>query len=716
MNLKRYLARTFLNYSTDDLWEMVTGRFILRFDDGEEKEVNYKDLIESSYGWDYHRRYKRTPLLKKHLMSEVLKDDRLGPTTHLKLLGACLNTTHDTYITDRNQRTVVLDDGFEVEIEDFKDSLSLMCTQATNLLYNDYVTRLNEYAMSVDPTEGFALMKHPRVEKANNALPYLYRQLEERIKERQFLMKEGQKLINFAHNEVREVMWHDPIGRMNPISELVRSGLINESQTLQCLSARGYLTDIDSDLFTHPLLVGYMMGMRSAYDTIIESRSASKSLIFTKDPLRAAEYFSRRLQLVSFNVRNLHHCDCGSTEYLHVKMRDVEMWDDKVKTKSDLETFEGKLYLADDGSLKAINKGDKHLIGKLLKLRVVEHCVHPDPIGICSTCVGEMATFIPRGTNIGHAASVTLASKSSQNVMSVKHNDGNADVESIALSPEYRFMFKVSMDGNSYMLEPKLAALHPKLIIPAAKVNNLSDIFLPKHVEELNISRVTQLETIGMMTYPGGQSEVPEITGMTVALGNRLASFTHAMLNYIKSHSWTLDAKTGNYIIDLVDWNYQDAIMSLPMKHANMSDHSKEVADLLESTVTELEARGNGQVSPSAFMLEFHDLVNKKLNVNFAVNEIVVYGSMIVSAENNNYGLPKPWTTAGLGVKDITMAMRSLSAEMAHESHYQVLYNPASFIHTNRMPHPFDGLLMPFELYQHKYGVVPKEGRQRQVF
>ncbi len=715
MKIKRYLARTFLNYTTAQLWSLVTGRMVLKFDDGEEKEISFMDLLQSSYGWEYHRRFKNTPLLSKHLASFVIKDGRLGPGTHLKQLGNCINSAHDAYITDRNQRMVTLDNGSQMEIEDFKDALCLMETEATNEIYNDYVTRLGEFAMSVDPVEAFQLMHHPQIEQANNALPYLYKSLEEKIQERQFLMKEGQKLINHAHKVVHDVMWHDPIGKLNPISELVRSGLINESQTLQCLSARGYLTDINSDLFTHPILVGYMHGMRSAHDTLIESRSASKSLIFTKDPLRAAEYFSRRLQLVSFNVQNLHHGDCGSTEYMHVAMRDVQLdGDGKVATKSDLETFEGKLYMDDDGTLKPITPGDKSLLGRMLKLRTVRKCCHPDPVGVCSTCVGEMATFIPRGTNIGHAACVTLASKSSQNVMSVKHNDGNADVESISLSPHYRAFFKISMDGNSYMLEPKIQAVKPKLVIPVAKVNNLSDIFLPKSVEELNIARVTQLTDIALLTYPGGPDQVPEITPMMVALGNRLASFTHPMLDYIKTHGWTIDVK-GNYVVDLEHWDYQNAIMSLPMKHANMSDHSKELADMLESTVTELRARDK-EVNPSAFMLEFHDLVNKKLSVNFAVNEIVVYGAMIVSAEENNYGLPKPWTKEGLGVKDVTMMMRSLSAEMAHESHYQVLYNPASYIHTNRMPHPFDGLLMPFEMYQHRYGLAPKLERNQQAF
>jgi hypothetical protein len=717
MQLKKYLLRTFLDYSTQQLWAMMQGRMIVRYDDGTEEEVSFKDIVYSSYAWEFHRRYRKTPLLPKHLARNVLGKNRMGPSTHLKLLGNAINATHDTYIMDRTQTHVQLDDGEVISVDDFKDRLSELEYRTTNQLYNYAVTGLEEYVVGIDMVHMFEVMTHPRVLQANNALPYKYDEIKAKYRDRNRLMREGQKIINEAHDVVSDTLHNDPSLDNNPLAQAVRSGLVNESQTLQCVSARGYLTDIDSDLFTHPILRGYGHGLRLIHDSGIESRSASKSLLFTKDPLREAEYFSRRLQLVSFNVQNLHHGDCGSEDYMYVTMRDKEVVDDKVKRKSDLKTYQGMFYMDDDGQLRSIKEGDKHLIGRQLKLRTIMHCHHEDPVGACSTCVGELATFVPKGSNLGHAACVTLASKSSQNVMSVKHNDGNSDVDSIILGPEYRHLFKVSADGNAYMLDPSLKDKKPKIVIPGDKAYNLSDIYLPKRVNELPISRVTQLEAVSIETHWGEGDTPPMREIVPVAIGNRLASFTHAMLDHIKrkgANAWTVDAK-GFYVIDLEGWDYQDAIMSLPMKHFNMSDHSKELADMLESTVKELELRDK-HVSPEAFLQEFHDLVNQKLDVNFAVNAIVVYASMIVSAENNNYSLPKPWTDSGLGVKDITMRMRSLSAEMAHENHHSVLRDPASFIDDNRMPHPFDGLLMPFEMYQHRYGAVPNLEASRQQF
>jgi hypothetical protein len=43
------------------------------------------------------------------------------------------------------------------------------------------------------------------------------------------------------------------------------------------------------------------------------------------------------------------------------------------------------------------------------------------------------------------------------------------------------------------------------------------------------------------------------------------------------------------------------------------------------------------------------------------------------------------------------MLHRSLSAAMAFEGHRDVIVNPVSYIQKNRLPHPFDAVLMPYE-------------------
>ncbi len=80
----RIPARTLLNYTTEQLMDMLTGSFVLVFDDGE-LTTTYGEALYSRYFWELHRHYPRTPLLTKHHCQKVLKGNLLNNKTHIKL-------------------------------------------------------------------------------------------------------------------------------------------------------------------------------------------------------------------------------------------------------------------------------------------------------------------------------------------------------------------------------------------------------------------------------------------------------------------------------------------------------------------------------------------------------------------------------------------------------------------------------------------------------
>jgi hypothetical protein len=464
----------------------------------------------------------------------------------------------------------------------------------------------------------------------------------------------------------------------NPIALASRSKLVSFGQVQQCVGPRGFLTDTDSTEFSYPVMRSYVSGMRLFEEELIESRSAAKALLFSKSPLQQAEYFSRRLQLMSQIVQNLHMGDCGSTDYLRWQVR-----------AKDLKQMIGKHYLDDSGKLKTITSNSQDLIGKTIKIRSVIHCAHPDPYGICSTCFGDLALSVPEGTNIGQMCCTSLAQKSSQNVLSVKHLDGSSVVSGITLTEHERKFLKVAPDDNSYMLADGLKGEHVKLVISSKQSSNITDIMDIGDVNELNITRVSELNDVGIKRVVAGKEELEVII---VSLNGRMASMTYPLLAYVRMHGWNVD-EIGNYVIDMKDWDWSKEVLTLPLRHFNMSDHSRDIASMLESSVDKLQERDH-IASPDAALVELFDLVNDKLEVNLAVLDVVLYASMIVSAEDGNFMLPKPWTDKGLGVMRMSMANRSLSAAMAYEGHREIIVNPDSFVNTNRPDHPMDFLLV----------------------
>ena len=539
--MEKIQARSLLAQTTEQLWQSLPPlrRFILVFDDGKELEVNWKETVYSSYGWDFHRQYPNTPLKASHHLRGVMGKKRYEPKTILKFLGNIVWDVRDAYPEGGRQ---------------LQELMARASYVKSNEIYNVFTIQTEADVGSIDILDFCQVLDSPIIAEANDTV------------------EPTEESIERCYNTIMKALSEDPILYNNPLAKAGRSGIVNKGQLLQCLGPRGFLTDTDSTQYRTPILRGYADGLRLFYDSLIESRSAAKALIFSKKPLQDAEYFSRRLQLMDQIVRNLHIDDCGSKEYLvwHVQ---GPKYDEKGKEifSGDLPRLAGKYYLDEEtGKLKEIYTSDKHLEGKKLKLRTVLECCHPDPYGVCSTCFGGLSLTVPENSNIGHMCCTSMTQKSSQNVLSTKHLDTSAAVEPVRISPGDRKYLAPSSDGTSYLIEKNLKG-KLWLVVNAKQAANITDIMEVRNVEDLNISRVSQLTELGLIVDNG---KIREELGIPVGLERRMASMSYALLQHIKQKGFTAD-ENGNYVIDMEGWNRDEVILSLPLRHYNMSDHSR---------------------------------------------------------------------------------------------------------------------------------------------
>lgn len=652
-------ARDLIQYTPRELSERLFGDFILVFDDGELNTYD-KETIYSSFAWRFHSLYPNTPLLKKHHIRYILGNKRLGNRTHLELLGNAMWSAYDA-----NKEVVN------------KDEMIKMIYEISQSIYCELSLIAEPYITSVDFLDFIELMDYQSIKDVLSSI------------------EPNQASIDKSYKVIGSVVKNSELLTTNPLGKNVRSGLIKFNQLLQCVGPRGYLTDIDSHIFPNPIMNGYVKGMRSLHDSMIESRSAAKSLFMAKEPLEQAEYFSRKLQLVCMAVRNLHHTDCGSTKYLTIKIRGlVEDAPGQTAYAGDLVYWEGKYYLDEEtNTLKALKTTDTHLIGRTLKFRSpIAGCAHPDPYGVCRVCFGELADNIPDNSNLGHICNVALTQQSSQLVLSTKHYDGSSTVESIVLSNHDRGYFKTGDDGTSYILEESLKKKNVKLLVPQEEALGLTDINLVEHVREIPISRISEIRSIALQ-YNEKDSEFTIPFGVNI--GRRLSSFTHYFLDYVKKNGWTVDSK-GNYCFNLNNWDFSKAILSLPLQHASAADHSMEIADIIESRVDQLSKR-DGDTTVETILMDLADLVNSKLRVHMSALEINVYGAMIVSAIDGNFKLPKANTSKAMGVTSVTIPNRSHGAALGFQGHKDFILSPRSYYSDNRPSHPMDVFILPEE-------------------
>jgi len=649
------------------------------FDDGEIIETNDREILFSSYCWEFHRQYPDTPLLKKHHLQEVLRGRSFNDSSHYKLLEIIYWDVAAVY---------------HLHTPAARDHITRLVYQITNTIYNDLTHRLEEYVVSLDILDFLEAADSPNISAALDA------------------MQPNPKSIEHTYEVIGEELGKSATLAHNALALFTRSGVVKQSQVLQCIGPRGYVTEVDGSHMEVPILRSFTKGMRSLYNMALESRAASKSLYFSEAPLQDSEYFSRKLQLMTMAVEYLERGpiaapgentmgialgNCCSTDYLVWRVRGEERVNDEVIYKGDLEFLDGKYYVNETtGLLERLNRSDYHLVGKTIKLRTVLGCKHHDSHGVCSVCFGGLGDNISPYANLGHICSAMMTQQSTQSVLSTKHLMTSSVVEAIMLTDLARRFFKVGSKGDTYLLLPEWRNKPFKLIVSSQEAYGLTDIALVDNVVDINPSRISAVEIVEVMV---GTDEAHERHPIIVSHHSRKAVFTSELLQHLKTYHWQTDG-TGNFVIDFSHWDYSKPILRLPQKEYSYAKHASEISRIVESRVKDITMRSKPD-SPKATLMELFELVNSKLSVNIACLEVIIYTVMCKNTTDDNYALVRNAENAGLGVIDPIISGRSLSAVYAYESQYKVILDPKSFFPQNRNDHLLDVFIAPAEVVAH---------------
>ena len=667
-----------LNTPIEVLWNNLYGPCNIEFDDGILENCNEKDVFFSYYFWEFFKLYPLTPILMKHCVKSVIKDT-IDTSTCGKLLENTLFDIYDVYSNINPDKVALM------------EQLAKKGYQIINTLYNDLTLKTERYVTSLDILDLIELVQDKRLTEEKDKLTSELMHLQATdisILHREVTHQYFEDGISRCYTIIDEML-KDPKYKNNSAIKAANAKVIKIQQLKQSIGPRGFITDIDSIHFPKPVLRSYTEGFRSLADIMMESRSAAKALVYQTDPLQKSEYFSRRQQLICMNLVNLHRCDCGSNHYLIFNLQ-----------KEDLDNFAGKFYLDETtNTLQIIKASDKHLINKTLKIRtLIDGCQIKDPNGVCETCFGELSLGILKNFNLGHTNCVTLTYIISQVVISTKHHDGSASMEGILLSPEHKKYFNTPHGSNAYYINQSvLKSNKVELIIEHKQAYGLADVHLVNSVNQLSISRVSDIEYIDLAIT--NKKNEKTVIRLPVCIKQSNASLTHTALEYIKKNGWEV-ANNNNYSIDITDWDCTKPLLTLPLKQINMSDHQAEIAEMLESTVKDLLKRDT-EIDPKNLLIEFYILVNKRIKMNIAVLEAILYCSMVISAKNDDYGLPKTFTENGLGIKQTLLTNRSFGGYCGYERHLDYFLNPHSYQNNNRMDHPFDVLLCPEEVVKY---------------
>jgi hypothetical protein len=641
----------------------LPDRFSVVFEDGSTVASSKNKVIYNWHFWEVHRSYPGLPITGRHCVENILKGQPLSSDTHIELLS---KIAEDTIWHFKLQNPV------------HREPLNRLIYKITNDIH-DKVTCVAEASVStIDILDFIDVVDHPVIRQINDNV------------------QPNNDSIVDSYNKLLHTLRNNDAFDNNNLAKAVRSKMVSANQVTQCVGVRGFMTEVDGKILPTPIMSNFTEGFTRLHDYAAESRSAAKSHYFSESPLEDAEYFARRLQLLCMTVERLHSEDCGSTEYMDWLILPPTK-DDNGSTiyQGDLAYMSGKYYLDETtGQLKMLRGDDPSLYGKTLKIRTVLGCKHPDKHAVCAVCFGGLSFNLSAYTNLGHICAATMTQQTSQSVLSNKHFQASSVSPTIQLSETTGRYFNLTKEKTGYVMDVKFKKLRPTITISRDSLPGLVDLHIAKDVTKINPTRVSTITTIDISQTDNKGKQL--VDTVDLSQGSRGANLSQEFLYYLKDNGWNIDAK-GNFVLDLVNWNYSLPLFKMPDIEYSFSDHSKQVAEIIESKLEHLNDRQTPE-SAAYTLQQLFMLVNAKLNVNIACLEVIIYASMV--SEPGVFGLSRGSDKAVMSIAARVMKNRSLSVAFAYQGQQDVILNPSSYYKLDRPDSPFDVFVMPHEVLE----------------
>lgn len=673
--MRTFTWKELLDMTEQEIWALDPGDNPMVTVKAADADVNIltRVLINNWYLWPFHRMGVQN--------KKGIEEPWYIRPPHIKPIDMPLEKRHfiTTFRNSNKKMLSILTEGYRdyykrnpVKLDVVK--LNSMIARVMNHINNVFVMRIPEYVTSSTIKDYIEIMDEPF------------------IKELKANLEPNQNSIRNGYDEATKYIMRADKFKHNQVAEYIKQGLVSNGQAMQCLIARGYLTDHNSRIFVKPILRSYGDGLGSFYDSFIESRSATKAYLFQKKPLEDSEWFNRKMQLVGQSVQHIHLGeDCGSTVTVPVVVR--RGW---------LPMLAGKYYLLEDGTYGVVSEDDVHLENKVIQIRSAMYCNHPDRTGVCEHCYGQLAVSIPYfnvlsevGKNeviIGHISATEIGQMLSQKMLSTKHLDTSSTVDPFHVKRSDRLYIKPGLRDNAVRLNPRLKNEKVKMKVSFSKTTTLADITTAEDLDEV----ATRMSGFNEMILEFERAEgFIESIPIDTTQGSRQGRFTVDFLKFMQRVGW-VNADKDYIMIDLADFDYECDVVELPLVHEDMMAYQKQIEGYIRFTGQSKSWRGK-KITPDEagrVLDEFFSLLHQRLNVNIVHAEVMLYAVMVCDPQSGDYRLPRAYEERELISYHECIEHRSLSVQLVYQEQAQLMLKQTTFLNDRRQPHPMDHLFV----------------------
>lgn len=637
-----YTVRELIVLSEDSIWGITPGLHTVVFDN-ESVEMNERQIIFSWYYWRLHREFPGAQI----------------PSTHA-LTGSYTSKVHDGL-------TALM---FWDIIRDPKGSddvwgMSKVLYEITNAVYNMVCIRLSAYVTTGSLYDLVEVLDEPNIKQAK--IEYM-----ETVTEASYDSSVTEEAIRKVHGVVANVMYDSKDSLPgNGIKLLCDADVLSKGQLLQLIGPRGYVHDIDGGVFKYPIDVGYAEGLRTLYDSSIESRSATRALHMNTAPLKQSEYFNRRMQLLASAVNSVTTGSCD--RWLTIPHMVV---------LGDLKLLKGKYHMVGDEPV-LIWDTIEDIVGTVINLRTITGCGNADVQTVCSTCAGAVATLIPPTTNFGYYIITSICQVITQMMLSTKHLEVSQAAIGFALDTVSSKFFKLNSKHEGKVFLNKLGCRSNLVMrIPDESVVQLNSI-LTIDVSELPPSRISECKYVEVLNVDAnGVTVETSVRRIDLTVSGTGCCLTNDVLLYLKSVGW--ERYKGYIEFQLNDWDIELPIFNIPQRGDDMMLFLNTIKDFMMTgpkavtRITDYRTRG-------AAVSELVILLRKKLNINFIQAEIFIRACMVRDPAIKDYTLPHIDDDFSFISAKKCITYRSLGTMFAYQEQFTPLVDPVMFNPDNKL-------------------------------
>lgn len=635
-------ARQIFDLSLADIWNLPKQDHEVTYDDGSTHIVKQRFIIFDRYFWELFKYHPQTPITYDCTTASVVGTGYYNADTHIKLF-------------ERVFKHIVAVNHL-VEFKQ-KEHLLKRIYQIIDLIQNEILMHASADVFTINALDFVAVVNSPSIKEARQGLVQT---------------PEG---VEAAYKHIRQYVNTKEV--KNRFVDAYRAKSINDNQSNQCIGPRGFCTDLDRTVFKIPVTNGFIRGMGSLYEIIVESCTAAKSLNATGTLIQQSEYTSRRIQLLAMIVKGVVDGDCGSTTYLPI-----------IVSEQNIDSLKGKYYVTEHG-LKEIVDDDKNLYSKMIQLRTVLGCKHIDSTKVCMTCLGNISGNFSNDTNIGYTATAHLMEKITQAILSTKHLTDSVRKSFIKLEGVATKYF-YSNDNGDLFFRPDIDLSNLTLVLPNAQVSKLVDVLNMEHTN-IGLSKIGELETV----YIRHLNTKPVVTEMlNISYKDRNSVLTRYLLDYIKGSQLESDSRS-NFVIPLAGIDKTKPIFNNPLKEANILNFVNRIASVVETNKDKI-------TDPFEKLGLLFDITQEKFKCNLFILEILIYATTTFNALNNNYRLGR---NSGVTSTEGNVALfrnRDFAALAAFEDQMTELKSHpiTAFSNIHKQNHPMSVFFTPHEVMQ----------------